>query len=127
MHKSPIEENLITKSTLFLTKKKIIIFLKDLNNEVNIMSNKNNIDNLYCNFMKTLYTSINKFSIEVLCNKENRMINPWYDKECKINRKSIKDTFYESLKFDKINKYKAPFKREKMYYIIENKRSFFTY
>ena len=48
------------------------------------------------------------------------MANPWYDKECKIARKSIRDASNESLKLDKINTYKALIKREKRYYI--NKR-----
>jgi hypothetical protein len=46
--------------------------------------------------------------------------NPWYDKECKIARKSIRDASNEPLKLDKINTYKALIKRKKRYYI--NKR-----
>jgi hypothetical protein len=83
---------------LIFDKNKVDIFLKDLNNELNLLSNKDNIEDLYHNFMTTLSTSINKFSIEVLCKKENRMTNPWYDKECKIARKSIRDASNESLK-----------------------------
>jgi hypothetical protein len=52
--------------------------------------------------------------------KNNRTTNPWYDKECKIARKAIRDASNESLKLDKINTYKALIKRKKMYYI--NKR-----
>jgi len=48
------------------------------------------------------------------------MINPWYDKECKIARKSIRDVSNDSLKLDKINTYKSLIKRKEMYYI--NKR-----
>jgi hypothetical protein len=54
------------------------------------------------------------------CKKNNRTTNPWYDKECKIARKSIRDASNESLKLDKINTYKSLIKRKKMYYI--NKR-----
>jgi hypothetical protein len=41
------------------------------------------------------------------------MANPWYDKECKIARKAIKEASNESLKADKINSYKALIKKEK--------------
>jgi hypothetical protein len=52
--------------------------------------------------------------------KNNRTTNPWYDKECKIARKAIRDASNEPLKLDKINMYKALIKRKKRYYI--NKR-----
>ena len=65
-------------------------------------------------------TSINKFSFEVSYKKNNRTTNPWYGKECKIARKSIRDASNESLKLDKINMYKSLIKRKKRYYI--NKR-----
>jgi hypothetical protein len=43
------------------------------------------------------------------------MTNPWYDKECKIVRKVIRDPSNESLKFYKINRYKYLIKRKKNY------------
>jgi hypothetical protein len=98
MHKIPIEENYDNQKHLIFDKNKVDLFLKDLNNELNLLSNKDNIEDLYHNFTTTLSTSINKFSIKVLCKKENRMTNPWYDKECKIARKSIRDASNESLK-----------------------------
>jgi hypothetical protein len=55
----------------------------------------------------------NYVSIEVLCKKKNRTTNPWYDNECKIARKSIRDASNESLKYDKINRYKALIKKKK--------------
>jgi hypothetical protein len=51
----------------------------------------------------------------------NRTTNPWYDKECKIDRKSIRDASNESLKLDKINTYKTLIKRKKRYYINKRK------
>jgi hypothetical protein len=49
---------------------------------------KNNIKDIYHNFMKTLSNSINEFSIEVLCKKKNIIVNPWYDNESKIAKKN---------------------------------------
>ena len=49
------------------------------------------------------------------------MTNPWYDKECKISRKSIRDASNEALKLDKINTYKDLIKRKKRYYINKRK------
>jgi len=64
--------------------------------------------------MTTLSTFINKLSIKVLCKNENRMtINPWYDNECNIARKSIKDSSNESLKFEKKNRYTVLIKGNK--------------
>jgi hypothetical protein len=78
--------------------------------------------------MATLSTSINKLSIEVPCKKENRMTKPWYDKECNIARKSSRGDSNESLKSNKINRYKTLIKRKKKGGIyIERKRSFCTY
>jgi hypothetical protein len=45
------------------------------------------------------------------------MTNPWYDKECKIAKKSIRDASNESLKLDKINTHKSLIKRKKRNYI----------
>jgi hypothetical protein len=115
--KAPLKKTLVTKGTLLFDKNKVDIFLKHLNSELNILSYKNNIEDLYHNFTTTLSTSINKFSIEVLCKKKNRTTNPWYDNECKIARKSIRDASNESLKYDKINRYKALIKRKKRNYI----------
>jgi hypothetical protein len=56
----------------------------------------------------------------VSCKKNNRTTNPWYDKECKIDRKSIRYASNESLKLYKINTYNSLIKRKKGYYI--NKR-----
>jgi hypothetical protein len=105
---------------LFFDKSKVDIFLKDLNSKLNLLTYKDNIEELYHNFTTTLSNSINKFSFEVSYKKNNRTTNPWYDKECKIARKSIRDASNESLKLDKINTYKALIKRKKRYYI--NKR-----
>jgi hypothetical protein len=120
MHKSTIEENSDNQRQLRFDKSKVDLFLKDLNSQLHLLTYKDNIEELYHNFTTTLSTSINKFSFEVSCKKNNRMTNPCYDKECKIVRKAIKDASNESLKLDKINTYKSLIKRKKMYYI--NKR-----
>jgi hypothetical protein len=70
MHKNPIKENYDNQRHLLFEKNKDDVFLKDLNSELNILSYKNNIEDLCHNFMITLSTSINKFSIEVLCKKK---------------------------------------------------------
>jgi len=63
--------------------------------------------------MTLLSTFINEFSTEVMCKNKNRIDNPWYDKECKIARKTIRDASNNSSKYEKINRYKALIKREK--------------
>jgi hypothetical protein len=105
---------------LHFDKSKVELFLKDLNSKLHILTYKENIGELYNNFTTTLSTYINKFSFEVSCKKNNRTTNPWYDKECKIAMKSIRDASNESLKLDKINMYKSLIKRKKNYDI--NKR-----
>jgi hypothetical protein len=115
--KSSIEENFDNQRHFLFDKNKVDLFLKHLNSELNLLSYKNNIEDLYHNFMRTLSTSINKFSIKVLCKNKNRTTNPWYDNKCKIARKSIRDASNESLKSDKINRYKALIKMKKIHYI----------
>jgi hypothetical protein len=120
MHRSAIEENSDNQRNLRFNKSKVDIFLKDSNSKLNLLTYKENIEELYHNFTTTLSTYINKFSFKVSYKKNNRKINPWYDKECKISRKSVRDSSNESLKLYKINTYKALIKRKKRYYI--NKR-----
>ena len=81
MHKSPIEDIYNNQKFFIFNQSKADPFLKDLRNELNLLLNKESIENLHHNFTTTLSTSLNKFSIEVTCKKENRVINPWYDKE----------------------------------------------
>jgi hypothetical protein len=113
MHKNPLEDNSCNQRHLLFEKNKADLFLKDLNNELNILSYKNNIEDIYHNFTTILSTSIKKFSIEVLCKKKNKISNPWYDNECKLARKSIRDACNESFKYDNINRYKSLIKRKK--------------
>jgi hypothetical protein len=113
MHRSPIEENSDNQRNLRFNKSKVDILLKDLNSKLNLLTYKENIEELYHTFTTTLSTYINKFSFEVSYKKSNRTTNPWYDKEGKISRKYIMDASNESLKLDKINTYKALIKREK--------------
>ena len=120
MHRSTIEENYDNQRNLCFDKSKIAIFLKDLNSKLNLLTYKDNIEELYHNFTTTLSASINKFSFEVSHKKNNRTTKPWYDKECKIARKGIRDASNEPLKLNKINTYKALIKRKKRHYI--NKR-----
>jgi hypothetical protein len=120
MHRSAIEENYNNQRQLLFDKSKVDVYLKDLKSELHLLNYKDNIEDLYHNFTTTLSTSINKFSFEVSCKNNNRMTNPWYDKECKISKKSIRDYSNDSLKIDNIITYKSLIKRKKMYYI--NKR-----
>jgi hypothetical protein len=113
MHRSAIEENSDNQRNFLFDKSKVDIFLKDLNSKLNLLTYKDNIEELYHNFTTTLSTSINKFCFEVSYKKNNRTTNAWYEKECKIPRKSIRDASNESLKLDKINTYKALIKRKK--------------
>jgi hypothetical protein len=127
MHRSTIEENYDNQRQLHFEKSKVDLFLKDLNSELHLLTYKDNIEDLYHNFTTTLSTSINKFSFKVSCKKNNRMTNPWYDKECKISRKSIRDASNESLKLDKINTYKSLIKRKKGTISIKGKSNFHNY
>jgi hypothetical protein len=117
MHKSPIEENFDNERHLLFDKSKYNLFLKDLNSNLHVLTYKENIEDFYHKFTTTLSTSINKLYIEVSCRRNNRKNKPWYDKECKISRKSIRDASNESLNINKINTYKSLIKREKKYYI----------
>jgi hypothetical protein len=84
MNISVIEENSENQRQLCFDKSKVDVFLKDLNIKLHLLNYKDNIEELYHNFTTTLSTSINKFSFEVSCKKNNRTTNPWYDKECKL-------------------------------------------
>jgi hypothetical protein len=121
MHKSIIEENFDNQRKLCFEKSKVDLFLNDLNSKLNLLTYKDNIEELYHNFTTTISISIKKFSFKVSCKKNNRMTNPWYDKECKIARKFIRDDYNESLKLDKINTYKSLIKRKKRHYINKRK------
>jgi hypothetical protein len=127
MHRSAIEENFDNQRNLYFDESKIGIFLKDLNSKLNLLTYKENIEELYHNFTTTLSTSISKFSFEVSYKKNNRMTNPWYDKECEISRKAIRDASNESLKLDNINTYKALIKRKKCTMSIKGKSNFHNY
>ena len=118
MHMNVIEENSNNQRHLLFDKNKVDIFLKDLDMDLHLLTYKDNIEEH--NFTTTLSTFINKFFFEVSHKNNNRTTNPWYDKECKIARKSIRDASNESLKLDNINTYKDLIKRKKGYYI--NKR-----
>jgi hypothetical protein len=120
MHRNTTEENSDNQRNLRFYKNKVNILLKDLNSKLNLLTYKDTIEELYHNFTTTLFTSIKKFSFEVSHKKNNRTTNPWYDKECKIARKAIRDAFNEPLKLDTINMYKALINRKNEYYI--NKR-----
>jgi hypothetical protein len=121
MHRSTIEENFDNQRNFHFEKSKVDILLKDLNSELNLLTYKDNIEELYHNFTTTLSTSISKFSFKVSYKNNNRMTNPCYDKECKFARKSIRDDSNESLKIYKINMYKSLIKTKKIYYINKRK------
>jgi len=84
MHRRTIEDNSDNQMNLHFDKSKVDLFLKDLKSKSNLLTYKDNIEEIYHNFTTTLSTSINKFSFEVSYKKNNRTTNPWYDKECKI-------------------------------------------
>jgi hypothetical protein len=65
MHRSTIEKNYDNQNNFHFDKSKVDIFLKDLNSKSNILTYKDNIEEIYHNFTTTLSTSINKFSFEV--------------------------------------------------------------
>jgi hypothetical protein len=80
MNKSAIEENSNNQRQLRFVKSKVDIFLNDLSSKLYMLTYKDNIEELYNHFTTTISTSINKFSFEVSCKKNNRTTNPWYDK-----------------------------------------------
>jgi hypothetical protein len=67
MHRSVIEENYDNQRQLHFDTRKFDLFLKDLNSKLNLLTYKDNIEELCHNFTTTLPTSINKFSFEVSC------------------------------------------------------------
>jgi hypothetical protein len=76
MHMSAIEENSDNQRNFHFDKSKVDIFLKDLNSKLNILTYKDNIEELYHNFTNIVSTSINKFSFRVSYKKNNRTTNP---------------------------------------------------
>jgi hypothetical protein len=54
MHRSAIEENSDNQRNLRFDKSKVDIFLKDLNSKLNLLTYKENIEELYHNFTTTL-------------------------------------------------------------------------
>jgi hypothetical protein len=127
MHRSTIEDNFDNQRNFHFDKSNVDILLKDLNSKLNLLTYKDNIEELYHNFIATLSTSINKFSFEVSYRMNNRTTKPWYDKECKIARKTIRDASNEPLKLDRINTYKVLIKRKKNTISIKVKRNFHNY
>ena len=74
MHMSIIEENSNNQRKLPFGKSKDDIFLKDLNSELDLLTYKDNIEDLYQNFTTTLSTSINMFSFDVSCKNNNMLL-----------------------------------------------------
>jgi hypothetical protein len=81
MHRNTIQENSDNQRNLHFDKSKVDIFLKDLNSKLNLLTYKDNIEELYHNFTTTISTYINKFSFELSYKKNNITTNHWYDKE----------------------------------------------
>ena len=124
MQKIYVDKHSDNQRHLLFDKQKVDLLLNDLNNALNLLTYQNNIEVDYQNFTTILSTSVKKFSIEVLCKKKNNTTNPWYDNECKIARKSNRDAANESLKYDKINRYKTLIKRGKKDYINRKQEKF---
>jgi hypothetical protein len=125
MHKIFINEHFDNQRHLPFDSKRTDLFLKDLSNALKFISYQNNIEVDYHSLTSTLSTSINNLSIQVLCKNKNNISNPWYDNECKIARKSIRDASSESFKYDKINRYKTLIKRGEKDYININQEKIF--
>jgi hypothetical protein len=77
LHKNPLENNSDNQIHFIFDKNKVDLVLKDLNTKLNLLSYKNNIEEIYHIFRTITSTSIKKFSIKVLCKKKNRIANPW--------------------------------------------------
>ena len=117
MYKIFVEENSNNERHLLFDKQKVDIFLEDLSNALKLILYQNNIEVEYWNFTTTLSTSINNLSIEVLRKNKNSETNAWFDNECKIAIKFIRDASNASLKYDKMNRYKTfKIKRKKQLY-----------
>jgi len=116
MHSDPIEENYHVQKHLTFNRNKDDLFLNYLKNDLFPLSSMDNIKDLYHNFTTVLSSSITKFSNEVSGKKRNIRTNPWYDKECKNAIRAIKEAMDESLKIDKINRYKALIERKNVLY-----------
>jgi len=107
LHNDHIEENSQRQKHLVFDRNKTDGFLNDLMQNLFPLSQRANIEDLYHNFTTSLSSSIKKFSLEFSTKNEDKRTNPWYDNECKHSRREIKKSTNESLKADKINKYKA--------------------
>ena len=117
INRDAIEDSPYNQKNLIFDRNKKDLFINELKINLLPLSSTDNIEDLYCNFTKTLSYSINKFSIEVSSNTNNRKTNPWYDTDCKSAGREIKKALDESLKIDKIKIYKALTKRKKKQYI----------
>ena len=117
MHRDLIKDNPHSQKNLIFVRNKNDIFLNELNINLIPLSSIANIEYLYHNLSTILSYSINKFSIEVSSNKRNRKTNPWHDIDCKSARREIKEALDESLKIEKIKKYKALTKRKNAIYL----------
>ena len=102
-------------------------FLNDLMKNLFPLSNKSHMKDLYHNFITSLSLSINEFSLKIISKNNNIRTKPLYDNECKHARREIKEVNNESLKDDKINKYKAIIKRKNTYYIKKHMKNFYMY
>jgi len=113
MNRDPIEDNPYSQKKLIYDRNKKYLFLNELKTNLLHSSSIVNIEDIYDNFTTPLSYSINKFSIEVSSNKRNSKTIPWYDKDCKSMRTTIKEVVYESLKIGKIKIYKDLTKKRK--------------
>lgn len=89
------------------------LFLQDLKRDLGFLTYNDNIDLIYYNFTTTLSNTINNFSTEVLHKKNNRTSNPWYENDCKIAKRVIRDAHNDTTKLEKISTYKDLIKKKK--------------
>ena len=76
------------------------------------MNYNNNSDQIYYHFTTILSNTINNFLNDISFKKSNRNSNPWYDQDCKISRKTIRDAPIEIIKLQNTNIYKIINKRK---------------
>ena len=77
------------------------LFLQDLKRDLSFLTYNDNIDLIYYNFTITLSNTINNFSTEVSHKKNNRTSNPWYENDCKIAKRVIRDAHNDTAKLEK--------------------------
>lgn len=118
MHTTHMQETSERKRNIWFDKSKANLFLRDLESDLGSLAYNSNIDQMYYHLATTLSTSIRNFSNEKSYKQNNKTSNPWYDKDCKISKKAMRDDPNEIIKLqNNISIYKSLIKRKKRSYI----------